>query len=155
MIFQHFCRLFLPVTLKNVPCSLNELLVNFREESSGVRRFCRLEFQRMANWPSFDPKSILGELKYETGGLFRTTHPVFIKKSILGQLVIRWNFEPAKSANLTIFSPKLTNRQQGTFSTSPGEKACRSVEKSCFVFWNDNCWPPWAAYYWIGKQKTK
>ena len=30
MIFQHFGRL--PGTLKNVPCCLNELLVNFREE---------------------------------------------------------------------------------------------------------------------------
>ena len=39
-------------TLKNVPCSLNELLVNFREESSGIGRFCRLEFRRMANWSS-------------------------------------------------------------------------------------------------------
>ena len=42
MIFQHFGRLFLPGTLKNVPCSLNELLVNFGEESSGIGRFCRL-----------------------------------------------------------------------------------------------------------------
>ena len=42
-IFQHFGRLFLPGTIQNVPCSLNELLVNFREESSGIGRFCRLE----------------------------------------------------------------------------------------------------------------
>ena len=28
---------------------------NFREESNGIGRFCRLEFQRAANWPiSFD-----------------------------------------------------------------------------------------------------
>ena len=27
---------FLPGTLKNVPCLLNELLVNFREESGGI-----------------------------------------------------------------------------------------------------------------------
>ena len=35
-IYQHFGRLFLSGTLKNVPCSLNELLVNFREESNGI-----------------------------------------------------------------------------------------------------------------------
>ena len=35
-IFQHFGRLFLPGKLKNVPYCLNELLVNFREESSGI-----------------------------------------------------------------------------------------------------------------------
>ena len=27
---------------------------------------------------------------------------------------------------------------RGHFLTSPGEKAYQSVEKSCFVFWNDN-----------------
>ena len=25
--------------------------------------------------------------------------------------------------------------------TSPEEKACQSAEKSCFIFWNDNCRP--------------
>ena len=40
---QHFGILFLPEMLKNVPCSFNELLVNFREESSEIGRFCRLE----------------------------------------------------------------------------------------------------------------
>ena len=53
-IFQHFGRLFLPGTLKNVPFSRNERLVNFREESNGIGRFCSLEFQRVGNWPSFD-----------------------------------------------------------------------------------------------------
>ena len=61
-IFQHFGRLFLAGTLKNVPFSVNELLVKFREESTGVGRFCRLEFERMANWPSFDFLSKLGQL---------------------------------------------------------------------------------------------
>ena len=55
-IFQPLARFFLPGTLKNVPCALNKLLVKFRAESSGIGRFCRLEFQRMANWPSFDQK---------------------------------------------------------------------------------------------------
>ena len=35
-IFQHLGRLFLPATLKNVPSSLNKLLVNFRKESSAI-----------------------------------------------------------------------------------------------------------------------
>ena len=30
---------------QNVPCCLHELLVNFRQESSGTGRFCRLEVQ--------------------------------------------------------------------------------------------------------------
>ena len=55
-IFQPFGRLFLSGTLINVSCSINELLVIFREESIGIGRFCRLEFQRMANWLSFDKK---------------------------------------------------------------------------------------------------
>ena len=108
-IFQHFGRLFLLGTLKNVPCPLNELLVNFREESSGIRRFCRLEFQRMANWPSFDKR-------IETGKIIRHRRPLscnspcFDKKNrnwASCQLAIRWNFEPAKSANPTRFLPKI------------------------------------------------
>ena len=42
-IFQQFGRTFLPGTSKNVPSCLNEILVNFREESNGIGRFCRLE----------------------------------------------------------------------------------------------------------------
>ena len=34
---------FSPGDVKNVPCCLNDLLVNFREESIGICRFCRLE----------------------------------------------------------------------------------------------------------------
>ena len=45
-IFQQFSRLFLWGTLKYVPCCLNELLVNFREESNGIGRFCMLEVPR-------------------------------------------------------------------------------------------------------------
>ena len=36
-------RLFLPGTLKNVTCSLNLLLVNFRDESNAIGRLCRLD----------------------------------------------------------------------------------------------------------------
>ena len=45
-------RLFLPGTLKNAPCCLNQLLVNFREEPSGIGRFCRLEVPT-GDWLSF------------------------------------------------------------------------------------------------------
>ena len=49
-IFQHFGMLFLLGTLKNVPCSLNELLVNFRDKSSGIVRFCKLVSSN--GWPT-------------------------------------------------------------------------------------------------------
>ena len=64
------------------------------------------------------------------------------------QLVIRWNFEPAKSVNPTInsFRSKVTNsswRQEGTFLTSPGEKSRELTEKSCVRFpLPQNCRPP-------------
>ena len=59
---------FFPGTLKNAPCSHNEIMVKFREESGGIGRFCRLEFQRMANWPSFAQK-------IETGRIIRNRRP--------------------------------------------------------------------------------
>ena len=46
--------LFLAGTLKNVTCCLSELLVNFREKSGGIGRFCRLEVLTDRHWPSFD-----------------------------------------------------------------------------------------------------
>ena len=63
---------FLPgdVTKRPLPPQWSlEQLVNFREESSGTGRFCRLEFQRIANWPSFDQK-------IETGRIIRNRRPV-------------------------------------------------------------------------------
>ena len=46
---------FSPEAIKKRPLvSQKSLLVNFREESRGIGRFCRLEFQRIANWPGFD-----------------------------------------------------------------------------------------------------
>ena len=39
-------------------------------KNCGIGRFCRLEFQRMANWPSFEKNRKWGEL-YGAGGLFR------------------------------------------------------------------------------------
>ena len=122
-IFQHLRRLFRPGTIKKIPCCIIELWVRFREESSAFGRFCRLEFQRMANWPSFCPESSrigrfcrldfqrMGNrasfdfLKIGIGRIVRNSfHPVSIlKKSERGQLAIRWNFEPEKSANHTRF----------------------------------------------------
>ena len=52
--FQHFDRLFLPGTLKNVPCCLNELMVNFEGNLVGLVDFAGSEFQWIANWPSCD-----------------------------------------------------------------------------------------------------
>ena len=62
------------------------------------------------------------------GDLFRAIYHVSIKKSKLGQLSIRWNFEPAESANPTRFLSKidqwLIEGVGGHFLTSPaGEKA--------------------------------
>ena len=42
-LFQHFGRLFFPGTLKSVQYFINELWVNFREESSEIDRLCRLQ----------------------------------------------------------------------------------------------------------------
>ena len=67
--------------------------------------FAGSKFQRMANWLSFVFIAKPGKL-YETGRLFRTIHPIVVKISKLGQLAIRWNFEPAKSANPTRFLSK-------------------------------------------------
>ena len=47
-----------------------------------------------------------GEL-YETGGLFRATHPVSIKEIETEPVGHPWNFEPAKSANPTRFLLKI------------------------------------------------
>ena len=95
MIFQHFGRLFLPGTLKNVPCCLNELLVIFREESinSGMVPFCSLEVPsdgQLAQLRFFLSKPIdLNEIgRLLTGRLFRI-FPVSIFLSKLGQLAIR------------------------------------------------------------------
>ena len=76
--FQHFGRIFLPGTLKNVPCCLNELLVGFREESSGIGRFCRLEIptdSQLAQFQFFDRNRV--KLN-ETDRLFRIILPVSI-----------------------------------------------------------------------------
>ena len=93
---------FSPGDVNDVPCSLNELLINFPKKSSGLGRFCRLEFQRMANWPSFDKK-------IETG-------------------IIVQNRRPVRAID---YSQKLTNsslREKGTFINVPGKKSCQRVE---------------------------
>ena len=54
---------FLLKIVKNVLFCLNELLVNFREESSGIGRFFRLEIPSHSYDPhSFDEKAKLGQL---------------------------------------------------------------------------------------------
>ena len=61
-IFQHFGRSFIPGTLQNVPFSLNELLVNFQQESTVVA-LADFACSNSKGWP---------------------TGPVSIKKSKLG-----------------------------------------------------------------------
>ena len=82
--FQPFGRLFLPGTLKNVPCSLNELLVSFQEEpiSSGIGRFCRLELTD-DNWSSFDKK-------IETRKIVPNRQPVVRKSPSFDQKNRNW-----------------------------------------------------------------
>ena len=66
-IFHHFGRLFIPGTLKNISCCLNELLVNFRQESRGIGLFFRFEVptdDQLAQFRLFLSK--LGEL-HKTG----------------------------------------------------------------------------------------
>lgn len=50
-LFSTPWQAFLPETLKNVPCSRSELLINYREESinSGIDRCCRLEMLQQAD----------------------------------------------------------------------------------------------------------
>ena len=81
----------------------------------------------------------------------------FDQKSKLGQLASRWNSCLQNRPIPLDSSRKLTSsslRQRGCFLSSPGKKACQSVEKSSFVFWNDNSRPQ-ADKYGIGKQKIK
>ena len=68
----------------------------------GLGDFAGPESDGWPTGPISIEKSKLREV-YETGGQFRAIHPVSIKKRKLGQLAIRWNFEPAKSANPTRF----------------------------------------------------
>ena len=80
---------------------------------------------------SIKKKTKLSEL-YETGGVFRATHPV---STSIGISCLQNRAIPLDS------SRKLTNcslRQQGAFFTSGGEKACQIVEKSCFGFRSHN-----------------
>ena len=153
LIFQHFGRLFLAGTLKNVLCCLNELLVNFRKEPRGIGRFCRLESSN--GWPT-RPVSIFwskqGEL-HETGRLFRIILPVSIFWSKLGQLAIRWSssLQNRPIPLLIDSSRKLTSgslREQGTFSNVPGRKSLPKCWKTliCFLerylsaLWKTSCW---------------
>ena len=113
MIFQHFGRLFLPGTLKNVPCSLNELLVNFGEESSGIGRFCRPEVPTDGQTSQF-----LFFFRTEPVG-----HPLA--------------FEAAKSANPTRFLSKIDQQLiegAGDVFHRPQEKKPVKVLKNPVLF---------------------
>ena len=104
-IFQHFGKLFLPETLKGVPCCLNELVVNFREEPSGIGRLCRLEVPT-------DGQLAKCRFFIETGWIARNRWPVpyhspsFDFSIETGPVGHPFEFEPAKSANPTRFLSK-------------------------------------------------
>ena len=79
----------------------------FERNPVGLADFVCSNSNEWPTGPASMKKSKLGEL-FETDGLFRAIHPVSIKRSKLGrQLAIRWNFEPAKSANPTRFLSKI------------------------------------------------
>ena len=138
VIFQHFGWLFLPGTLKKIPCCLNELLVNFREESinSGIGRFCR-KFQQIANWPIFD-------FLIETGWIARNRAPISYNSPSFDFFNRNWASWP--SVEIRACKIGLSHQislehwpiahwgSRERFLTSEGEKACQSVEKSCFFF---------------------
>ena len=131
-IFQHFGRVFLPGTLKNIPCSLDALLVNFREESSGIGRFCRLEFQRMANWPTVSiKKSKLGITK-QAACFVQFTQFRSKNRNWVGWPSVGTSSLQNRPISLDS-SRKLTNsslKEQGTFFNISGRK---SMPKCCFL----------------------
>ena len=147
-IFQHFGRLLLLGMLENAPCSLNELLSYWSIFERNLVGLADLQ----ARTPTDGGLVQVRKPSPETARIVRNWRPVsgnspcfdFEKKTKLGQLAIRWNFEPTKSANPPRFLSKLTKsslKPQGTFFNTPGEKACQCVVKACFVFWNNNCRP--------------
>ena len=124
LIFQHFGRLFLPGTLKNVPCCLNELLVNFREESRGNGQFCGFEVPTGGQLAQFR--------FFYRSWVNCTKQAVCVVQfsqlflSRLGQLAIRWNSTLQNQPISLDSSRKLTNcslREQGTFFNAPGRKS--------------------------------
>ena len=88
-IFQHFRRLFLPGTLKNVPCCLNEQLSIFQ------RNLLIVELADFAG--SKDGQLAQVRFFIETGWITQNkptvsyNSPSFDVLSKLGQLAIRWN----------------------------------------------------------------
>ena len=116
-----------------------KILVIFREESSGIGRFYRLEFQRMANWPSFDKK-------IETGRIIRSTKQAacFVQFTLFRLKKRNWACWPSVGTSSLQNRPipldssrKLTNsslRQQGTFFNVPGRKSLPKCWKFLLCF---------------------
>ena len=125
-IFQHLSRAFSPGDVNKCLLCLNELLVNFREESSGIGRFCRLEVPtdgQLAQFRFFLSKLV--EL-HETGRPFRTLSQFHFFLSNVGQLAYRWNSSLRNPPIPLNSSRKLTNsslREQGTFFNDSGRKS--------------------------------
>ena len=105
MIFKHFGRLFLPGTLKNVPCPLKELMVNFREEpiNSGIGRFCRLGVPtdgQLAQFRFFHRNRVKCTKQALPDSYISPSFDFLVETGPVGHPS---EFEPAKSANPTRF----------------------------------------------------
>ena len=122
-IFQHLADFF-----SKVPLPLNELLlVHFRGESSCIGRFCRFEFHRIVNWPSFDAACFVQFTQ------FRFFYRNWASWPSVGTSSLRNRPIPLDS------SRKVTNtlsREKGTFFSVPGRQRlpAKGFEKSCAGF---------------------
>ena len=110
----------------------------------GLADFAGSQFQSMANWPSFD-------FSIETGWTARNRPPVsynspsfdfFYRNRAIWPSVGIWACKIGQSHYIPLGKwPVAHWGSRGHFFNVPGEKACQSVEKCCFVSWNDNCRP--------------
>ena len=116
--FQHLRRPFLPGTLNNVPCCLNELLVNFERNLVGLAEFAgsnsngrptgpvSITVGQVAQFRSISSKIGQWAIRWNSSLQNRPIPPDFSRKltyiySKLGQLVIRWDSSLQRSANPT------------------------------------------------------
>ena len=128
-IFQHFCTLFSPGDVKKRFCSLDELLVNFREESTVVG-LADVAGSICNGWPT-GPVSI----KNETGRIVwnrppvSAIHPVSIKKQKIeigpvGRPLVLRACKISQSHYVPLENwPIVHWDSRGHFLASPGEKA--------------------------------
>ena len=130
---QHLRRLFLPGTLKKLPAVSMSYWPILERNLVGLADLKGSKLHRMANWPSqietgpvghplnFEPAisadrnwaswpsiGISAKSANSTDSSRKLNNSSLGQlKSKLGQLAIRWNFEPEKSANPTRFLSKI------------------------------------------------